>query len=520
MIGSFFSNNYEDLCHFPIISDITNVNTIYKIENLPKSLKHFDCSWNKIKIIENLPETLENFNCHNNFITKLENLPNSIRYFDCSDNFISKIENLSNELIYMDIHHNRIFELENFPTSIAYLDCSANFISDLSNLPKSLFKLDIRHNGICYYLFQLFLKEIKIQNPKLDIIYVDGFVDYEKSKVLVKNITEQNGIFCVEKTETKMAEEDEKELKEIFKKLKNIYEIIKLNDIPNKERFYSSKNFVSLINLIPSLKKLANMVGLKDIKEEIYGHICCHLKGLIEKDLMNVVIYGSSGVGKSEVGMILSEIYLKLGFLKSNKIVFAKRSDLIGGYLGQTATKTQSVIDSALGGVLFLDEVYSLGNSSEHQDIYSKECIDTINRNLTEHVGEFICIIAGYEKEINECFFRVNKGLERRFPIRFTITGYTPKEMVEIFKLKIKQWENKVSDEFMEKFFGENKESFKFYGGDIEIFISNIKYVISKRLFTEDLNDKVILEEDINKSFEVFSKKKKQEDDFINTLYI
>ena len=83
-----------------------------------------------------------------------------------------------------------------------------------------------------------------------------------------------------------------------------------------------------------------------------------------------------------------------MGFLKNNIFKMVKRSDLIGQYLGQTSIKTQKVIDEVIGGVLFIDEAYSLGNS-EKRDSYSKECLDTINRNLTENGNKFICIIAG-----------------------------------------------------------------------------------------------------------------------------
>ena len=127
----------------------------------------------------------------------------------------------------------------------------------------------------------------------------------------------------------------------------------------------------------------------------------------------------------------MPKIWLKI-ILKNEKFVKARRSDLIAGYLGQTAKATQKIIDSAIGGVLFIDEVYSLGNS-EKRDSFAKECIDTINENLTEKKTDFICIIAGYKDEIDSCFFSYNSGLERRFPVRFTIEEYKPEELFLIF---------------------------------------------------------------------------------------
>jgi len=94
------------------------------------------------------------------------------------------------------------------------------------------------------------------------------------------------------------------------------------------------------------------------------------------------------------------------------------------------------MIDAAKGGVLFIDEVYSLGNA-EKRDSFSKECIDTINENLTTKKTDFICIIAGYKEDIKDCFFAYNAGLERRFPIRFHIDEYNASELFSIFKKKV-----------------------------------------------------------------------------------
>ena len=105
-------------------------------------------------------------------------------------------------------------------------------------------------------------------------------------------------------------------------------------------------------------------------------------------------------------------------------------------FIPNTAAKTQKVINSANGGVLFIDEVYSLGNS-EKRDSFAKECIDTINQNLTENKGKFLCIVAGYKEDIDSCFFSYNQGLERRFPIKYQLDGYDAIELYDIFKYKL-----------------------------------------------------------------------------------
>ena len=129
----------------------------------------------------------------------------------------------------------------------------------------------------------------------------------------------------------------------------------------------------------------------------------------LNDDMLHTVITGSPGTGKTELGKILGKVYKAMGVLSNGTFHIAKRSDLIGRFQGHTAVKTQEFIDKCKGGVMFIDEAYSLGNK-EQRDTFSKECIDTINQNLTER-RDFLCIIAGYRKELNKCFFAYNPGL-------------------------------------------------------------------------------------------------------------
>ena len=146
------------------------------------------------------------------------------------------------------------------------------------------------------------------------------------------------------------------------------------------------------------------MIGMESVKQDMVDHILFKIQNLDTKntDMMHTVIQGPPGVGKTEVAKIIGKIYLAMGILKNNKFIKANRSQLIAGYLGQTAKATQKIIDSAIGGILFIDEVYSLGNA-EKRDSFAKECIDTINENLTDKKTDFICIIAGYKEEIDSC---------------------------------------------------------------------------------------------------------------------
>ena len=135
---------------------------------------------------------------------------------------------------------------------------------------------------------------------------------------------------------------------------------------------------------------------MKDIKQNIINLFFFYLQNLYKdgsnNQMLHTIIEGKPGSGKTEVAKILAKIYFNLGIIKTSKFVIARRSDLIGKYLGHTAANTQEIFDKAENGVIFIDEAYSLGNK-QGTDSFSKECIDTINQNLTEKKGKVIVII-------------------------------------------------------------------------------------------------------------------------------
>ena len=146
-------------------------------------------------------------------------------------------------------------------------------------------------------------------------------------------------------------------------------------------------------------------------------------------DMMHAVITGSPGCGKTTFIEILAKIYVKMGILKKGHIVKVRRDQLIGKYLGHTAVQTQERITEATGGILLIDEAYSLGNP-EGRDSFAKECIDTLNQALSEKKKDFICIIAGYKDALDSSFFAYNEGLRRRFPFRYDIAKYSTANII------------------------------------------------------------------------------------------
>jgi SpoVK/Ycf46/Vps4 family AAA+-type ATPase len=231
-------------------------------------------------------------------------------------------------------------------------------------------------------------------------------------------------------------------------------------------------------------------------------------------DFKHTVIYGPPGTGKTEVAKLIGQMYSKIGVL-SKKNIFKKvtRNDLVAGYLGQTAIKTKAVITECLGGVLFIDEVYALGNEND-LDSFSRECIDTLCEALSDHKDNLMVIVAGYEKEIERHFFSANPGLDSRFVWRFAIEKYTPTELRDIFVKKVGStgW-------IMEKetanpeWFSKHKDVFTHYGRDMERLFLYVKIAHSKRVFGKSKEiQRIITEKDMTVGLDTFLENRKKDD--------
>lgn len=270
----------------------------------------------------------------------------------------------------------------------------------------------------------------------------------------------------------------------------------------------------SLHNIKTDLIELNNMIGMENMKQSIVDQLLYFTQSLhIGKesgDFKHTAIYGPPGTGKTEIAKIIGKMYSKMGILKNTVFKKVTRSDMIGGYLGQTAIKTRKVIEECIGGVLFIDEAYSLANG-EREDIYSKECLDTLCEALSDHKNDLMVIIAGYEDELNETFFRVNKGLQSRFIWRFTMSEYSPNEIMRIFKKKVadQEWSFEYEDQIKEKWFIDKKDNFKFYGRDMELLFTYIKICHGRRIYgkNKEYRKKISLE-DLDKGYEIFLKNK------------
>ena len=264
-----------------------------------------------------------------------------------------------------------------------------------------------------------------------------------------------------------------------------------------------------LHNIHSELIEINNMVGITAFKESIINQLLYFIQELHinqEHDFKHMVIYGAPGTGKTQIAKLIGTMFSKLGILKKNIFKKVTRTDLIAGYLGQTAIKTNKVIQECLGGCLFIDEVYSLGSGDLGNNSFSKECIDTLCEALSNYKEELMVIVAGYKEDVNEYFFKANQGLDSRFIWRFELEGYSSKELMRIFILKVENngWNINIINK-LENWFELNKDIFKHYGRDMELLFSYTKISHGRRIYGKDTSlRKKITMEDLENGFKVF----------------
>lgn len=190
--------------------------------------------------------------------------------------------------------------------------------------------------------------------------------------------------------------------------------------------------------------ELEGYIGLTAVKKEVKNLISMVTVYQLRKDhdlpttdlSLHMVFSGNPGTGKTTVARLMARIYHALGILSKGQLVEVDRSGLVAGYVGQTALKTSKVIDSALGGVLFIDEAYALNGRAEND--FGQEAIDTILKAMEDHRDDLVVIVAGYD-DLMDDFIHSNPGLESRFNRYLHFEDYTVDEMMRIFESQCKK---------------------------------------------------------------------------------
>ena len=221
-------------------------------------------------------------------------------------------------------------------------------------------------------------------------------------------------------------------LKDSIMKFYGYYYILESQD----KRVENDNDTRSLDELLGDLNKLIGLEGVKAKVSDLIAfqtvQILREKQGLhSQKRTMHLAFTGNPGTGKTTVARIIGRIYKQIGLLSKGHFIEVSRTDLIAGYQGQTALKVKKVIDEAKGGVLFIDEAYSI-TENDHSDSYGRECLTELTKALEDYRNDLIVIVAGYTEPMNH-FFASNPGLKSRFNTFIEFPDYSAEELLSIF---------------------------------------------------------------------------------------
>lgn len=200
------------------------------------------------------------------------------------------------------------------------------------------------------------------------------------------------------------------------------------------------------------LQELDSLIGLESVKKlimEIQAFVEIRKRrekeNLATEPLVFHSIYrGNPGSGKTTVARLVARLFKEMGLLEKGHVIEVERADLVGEYIGHTAHKTREQLKRAVGGVLFIDEAYSLARGGERD--FGKEAIDTMVKNMEEYKDNLILILAGYKQEMT-WFMESNPGLRSRFPIQIDFPDYTVSELLEIADLMLKKRQYELAED-------------------------------------------------------------------------
>lgn len=373
------------------------------------------------------------------------------------------------------------------PTSHQTISTYSSFLSDLDRRQSAKY---------LSYTCRFELYNMMRQN------YITSFSQYEDNidSSIYFRWQQDHEVKIAYQGEAKKTIEDEKEQIVIHVSIRTLKDILTIIDTVDYD---SNKSYnidlQALHKIKQELNQLNDMIGLDCLKNDIVKQLLYFIQGFADDsthgDYKHTVLTGPPGTGKTELAKLIGNMYTKIGILKGNS-VFKKvtRTDLIAGYLGQTAIKTRKVIDECMGGVLFIDEAYSL----QQDDMFAKECVDTLCEALSDKKNNFMVIVAGYESDLNESFFKLNKGLESRFIWRFNIDAYSVKELFRIWcHIVISRGWRIHTKEITEAFFQTKKDKFKDNGRGMEQLFLFCKIAHSQRIYgnTEEEKKLITLED-------------------------
>ena len=228
--------------------------------------------------------------------------------------------------------------------------------------------------------------------------------------------------------------------------------VLTISSASTTRRFQKSISPESALALEALLSELNSLIGLTEVKKDVVEltnfikvQQLRQAKGLKSPEMsLHLVFQGNPGTGKTTVARLLSQIYKTLGVVSKGQLVETDRSDLVAGYVGQTALKVKAVAEKSVGGILFIDEAYALKRSDDPQD-FGNEAIETLLKFMEDNRQDLVVIVAGYPVEMKR-FLDANPGLQSRFNKSLTFADYTPEQLMNIFLRLCHESDYKLSE--------------------------------------------------------------------------
>lgn len=488
-------------------------------ENKPQLERYSPIDIEPIKTKKELKEKLKNLDFSKDFVSRLPKL---------LDQFISLYKNKAElrfniliisdkktsecaEIICSYLHANNIVENKlltnynyfsklkadkNFASFVYYdLDFERRQNSNISRQESNIFSIGL------VSLTQYFANK-KVFDDKFPFIALDAHSENEKYNLVEKYIKKMG--FVVENKNT------------IKKLLHNVEEITiikntlaqyiidkKVDNKDNVVRFEELKKYFNTFVQREEKRKeeiknkdydIDDIIGLESVKTQVRRIVKMLAKNKDDRPMLHMAFLGNPGTGKTSIARVLAQEFYKKKIIKENKFLEVSRVDLVGMYIGHTAEKTLRVIEKSLGGILFIDEAYSLATSKSDKD-FGPEALATLVKEMEDKRDDLIVIFAGYEKEMKN-MISVNKGLASRIAFNIKFEDYSVDELMQILNLFISKTKYTIESnaiELIKNYFSKEKEKQNFSNGRfVRTFFEMLKLVQAERS-----DDYEILKEDV-----------------------
>lgn len=239
------------------------------------------------------------------------------------------------------------------------------------------------------------------------------------------------------------------------------FEILARLEGKDAEKYHGSNDEEDLQKIMMELDGLIGLTEVKQLVKEIQAYAEIQRRRReenlqVEPQALHMIFKGNPGTGKTTVARLLGKMFKHMKVLQKGHTVEVERADLVGEYIGHTAQKTREQLKRALGGILFIDEAYSLARGGERD--FGKEAIDTLVKAMEDHKDDLIVILAGYKEEMDR-FLQINPGLRSRFPIVMEFNDYIIQELIQIAVLMAEKRDYKFTKEALEKLENELKKA-------------------------------------------------------------